>query len=113
MNNDKIEKYCKEMAEEFAKKYSDELDDTINLMLEHFGFNKEKHNSSEWLKERQLELLMDEEYREEDKIKRKTIFLLDKKIDTVVAVFLVEIKNTDGDITYRISDVFVNPSIDE
>ena len=98
-----VNQYCREIADEYVKEYGKVLEDTIFKMCEYFGYNREM-NSADWLEAKNFDLLMDEEYNSSEDKTTRTVFLVDKKENDVIALFIVE---SIGGISYRISDVFV------
>jgi hypothetical protein len=98
-----VQEYCDEIVSEFIDGYKKALDEALFEMMNFFGYEKEM-NSGEWLVEKNFDLLMEEEYDSSEDKKIKTIFLIDKEEDDVLALFMIE---TVGRMSYRISDVFV------
>lgn len=98
-----INNYCNEIANEFVEQYLKQLDKNIYLMCNHFGYEGDLDNLSEWLKEKKYNILMDEEKNEGSS--DKLIYLVNE-FDFIMALFMVKIFGED-DLQYSISDVFI------
>ena len=108
MADKKIEQYCKEVADEFVKKYLKELDDNIYKMLNAFGFEGHVDDAGKWLDDVGYRLAFDEDFVDADNIKTKSIYLVDNNTNCVVGIFFVKTYIEDGNLCYQISDVFIN-----
>ena len=108
MEDKKIEQYCKEVADEFVKKYLKELDDNIYKMLNAFGFEGHVDDAGKWLDDVGYRLAFDEDFVDADNIKTKSIYLVDNNTNCVVGIFFVRTYIEDGNLCYEISDVFIN-----
>ena len=108
MEDREVKEYCEEVANAFVEEYGKVLEDTIFKMMAHFGYKREM-NSADWLMDNNFDLLMDENYIANEDKKEKTIFLLDRKQNDVVSLFMVTII---GGMEYSISDVFVRDNGD-
>lgn len=106
-----INQYMDNAKDEFIKAYTNELDDNILKMITYFGYENENLNDlSEWLSNEEYDLLMDNEERNGSSY--KSIYLLNKKTDNVVGLFMVETFVNEGDVGFRFSDVFIRSDID-
>lgn len=107
-NNKMIQEYLNEVKNDFVKNYLEQLDENVLKMLNVFGYKEDTtDNIEQWLDQEGYGLLIDEDKKDNGNI--KTIFLEDKKMKFVVALFMVEIMTDEtGDIKFRFSDVFIN-----
>lgn len=107
-NNKMIQEYVNEIKNDFVKNYLEQLDENVLKMLNAFGYKGDiNDNIGQWLDQEGYSLLIDEDKKNNGNI--KTIFLEDKKMKFVVALFMVEIMTDEtGDIKFRFSDVFIN-----
>lgn len=107
-NNKMIQEYLNEVKNDFVKNYLEQLDENVLKMLNAFGYKEDStDNIGQWLDQEGYSLLIDEDKKDNGNI--KTIFLEDKKMKFVVALFMVEIMTDEtGDIKFRFSDVFIN-----
>lgn len=102
MNNDKINEYCKEVADKFIKTYSEEVDKNINLMLKHIGFEGTKKEVGKFLEDNGYQLLFDSDSLEEHST--KVIYL--EKDKEIVAYFMIRVLY-NNDLSYEVSDIYV------
>lgn len=107
-NNKMIQEYVNDIKNDFIKNYLAQLDENVLKMLNVFGYKEDTtDNIEQWLDQEGYSLLIDEDKKDNGNI--KTIFLEDKKMKFVVALFMVEIMTDEtGDIKFRFSDVFIN-----
>lgn len=106
-----INQYMNEAKDEFIKAYINELDNNILKMVTYFGFENENlDNLNEWLIDKNYDLLMDNEEREGNSY--KSIYLLNKQLNSIIGLFMVETFINEGDVGYRFSDIFIKESID-
>ena len=105
-----INQYMEDAKNEIVKEYTRELDDNILKMITHFGFENEDLNGvGEWLINKHYDLLMDNE--EKNGSSYKSIYLLNKKTDQIIGLFMIEIFGNEDDAGYRFSDVFVREDV--
>lgn len=107
-NNKMIQEYVNDIKNDFVENYLAQLDENVLKMLNAFGYKEDTtDNIEQWLVQEGYNLLIDEDKKDNGNI--KTIFLEDKKMKFVVALFMVEIMTDEtGDIKFRFSDVFIN-----
>lgn len=107
-NNKMIQEYVNDIKNDFVENYLAQLDENVLKMLNVFGYKEDTtDNIEQWLDQEGYSLLIDEDKKDNGNI--KTIFLEDKKMKFVVALFMVEIMTDEtGDIKFRFSDVFIN-----
>lgn len=106
-----INQYIDSAKDEFIKTYTNELDGNILKMITHFGYEGEDLNGlSEWLTNENYELLMDNE--EKNGNSYKSIYLLNKTMDRIMALFMVEIFVNEDDAGYRFTDIFIRGDVD-
>ena len=108
MVDKKVEQYCKEVADEFVNKYLKELDDNIYKMLNAFGFEGDMNDAGKWLDDNCYKLAFDEEFKDADGVKTKSIYLVEHLTNCVVGIFFVRTYIEEGNLCYQISDVFIN-----
>ena len=107
MDNKKIiEEYIQEVGNEFVGKYSQQLDNHIYDMLNNFGFKGTMNEISDWLEEKNYNILMDEN--KTDESSTKVIYLLDLKYNIAKALFFITIKTIDENLTYKFSDIIIH-----
>ena len=106
-----INQHIHDVKDDFIKKYINELDSNVLKMITHFGYENENlDNLSEWLIDKNYDLLMDNE--ERDGSSYKSIYLLNKQLNSIIGLFMVETFINEGDVGYRFSDIFIKESID-
>lgn len=106
-----INQHIHDVKDDFIKKYINELDSNVLKMITHFGYENENlDNLSEWLIDKNYDLLMDNEERGGSSY--KSIYLLNKQLNSVIGLFMVEIFVNENDAGYRFSDIFIKESID-
>ena len=106
-----INQHMNDVKDNFIKAYTSELDSNVLKMITHFGYENENlDNLSEWLIDKNYDLLMDNEERGGSSY--KSIYLLNKQLNSVIGLFMVEIFVNENDAGYRFSDIFIKESID-
>lgn len=106
-----INQHMNDVKDDFIKTYINELDSNLLKMITHFGYENENlDNLNEWLIDKNYDLLMDNE--ERDGSSYKSIYLLNKQLNSVIGLFMVEIFANENDFGYRFSDIFIKESID-
>lgn len=106
-----INQHMNDVKDDFIKTYTNELDSNVLKMVTHFGYENENlDNLSEWLIDKNYDLLMDNEERGGSSY--KSIYLLNKQLNSVIGLFMVEIFVNENDAGYRFSDIFIKESID-
>lgn len=106
-----INQHIHDVKDDFIKTYINELDSNVLKMITHFGYENENlDNLSEWLIDKNYDLLMDNEERGGSSY--KSIYLLNKQLNSVIGLFMVEIFVNENDAGYRFSDIFIKESID-
>lgn len=108
-NNEKaLQEYVESVTNDFVENYVKQLDESILEMVKAFGYEEDTtDNIGAWLEKEGLNLLMDED--KKDNVSIKTIFLEDKAMKIPVGVFMVEtMMDETVNLNYRFSDVFIN-----
>lgn len=109
MKNEKmIQEYVESVTNDFVENYLKQLDESVLEMVRAFGYEEDTtDNIGAWLEKEGLNLLMDEDKKDDTSI--KTIFLEDKEMKIPVGVFMIDVTiDETGNLNYRFSDVFVN-----
>ena len=103
-----INDYCKEVANEFVKKYTKELDDNILKMLQAWGYESDDPNEAGgWLEEKGYNLMIDED-NYDDNTKVKSIYLVNMNTNEAISLVMIRTWIEDGNLCYAFSDVFIN-----
>ncbi len=100
--DNKIKQYCKDVAEEFIKKYTNEIDKNIDKILKYIGFEGDRKNAGKFLEDNGYQLLFDDEQLE--KYSNKVIYLTKDK--EIKACFAIKILYGDN-LSYEVSDIYV------
>lgn len=104
--DDKIRQYCKDVADKFIEKYTNEIDKNIGRILEYIGFKGNNEDAGDFLDKNGYQLLFDSEQFEEYSI--KVIYLTkDKEIKAYFAVKILY----DDSLSYEVSDIYVKDDL--
>ena len=111
-NEEALQQYMREVAEEFVNGYLEELDNRIYTMINAFGYEGDIDEAGAWLENKNYELRMDED--KKDNRSFRTIFLEEKETHRAIGVFFVEIVTDEatGNLGYSFSDVYTR-NLDE